>query len=104
MINFNKEIVTIYKYNFKIKKDNFYENIYIASYSNIDNEKDLWEFISNNVSGVRKDEDRLLFYQSAGDGILSFWFELPVFKDINDYQIEYEEAREFTKSLYEFIK
>jgi len=104
MTSFEKEKIVIYNYNFKIKKGNFYEFIKISSYDNIDNKKDLWDKISEKVSAVRKDENRLLFYQNMGGGIHGFWFELPLFKDIDDYQIEYEEAREFTKSLYEFIE
>jgi len=104
MIKMSKEEIITYNYKLKIEKDEFFEFIKISSNKNVNNLKDLWEIISNNVSGVRKEENRLLFYYDNGNGILSFWFELPKFKNINDCQIENKEAKEFTKSLFEFIE
>ena len=105
-MKFEKMKVTYCVYRVVIEDKKFKEVFWIEDENcEINNTEQLWNLIVSQIQCIRKDDNELLFYKSSNtySGIFDYWFKLPLYKDFDDCQLEYDEAKAFASSLYEYI-
>jgi len=105
-MKFEKRQITYCVYRLVIEDENFNEVIWVEDKNcEINDTEQLWNLIVSKIQCVRKDNNMLFFYKRSGSqsGIFEFWFKLPLYKDLEEYQIEYDEARAFALSLFEYL-
>ena len=105
-MKFEKRQITYCIYRVVIEDEDFKEVFWVEDENcEINDTEHLWYLIVSKIQCVRKENDKLYFYKDSDNysDIFEFWFELPLYKDPDSYQIEYNEAKSFALSLFDYI-